>query len=47
MARIPSLSDSTRKLLQGAGLGQGAEYRPWLDAPTSVDRRKAANLLSN
>lgn len=45
MARIPSLSDSTRKLLEGAGLGHGADYRPWLDARTTPTRGVASQTL--
>lgn len=36
MAKKDTLSGFSEKLLQGAGLGCGKDYRPWLDARTTA-----------
>ncbi len=36
MAKKDTLSGFSQKLLQGAGLGLGKDYRPWLDARTTA-----------
>ena len=36
MAKKDTLSGFSEKLLQGAGLGSGKDYRPWLDARTTA-----------